>query len=317
MRQQPVLRVRAGRAGVEPVHARVPAKPGFLAAGETAGRLDRLQPGLLGRALAVQVAQQLLVAQRAAGCPALAQALADQCPHLVGQARLPHAVDPVGDPLVQFGPGQRETDLDGRAHLPVLRHGGGERPPGQLEHLQGTDDPAAVAGQDGRGRGLVERGQPGVQSRRADLAELGLQARTDTCVRSGKVQVVQGRADVQTRAADQHRYPAAGGDVVDRGAGQLGVVGHVRGLGHRPDVEQVVRDATAGGLGFLGRADIHALVELHRVGVDDLAAQGAGQLQAQPGLAGGRRAHHGDRVRAHGVQVCPHLGPRRCQEATK
>jgi len=69
---------------------------------------------------------------------------------------------------------------------------------------------------------------------------------------------------------------AAGDDLVDRGAGELGVLGHVRRLGHRPDVEQVMRDAAPGGLGLLGRADVHALVELHRVGVHHLAAEGKG-----------------------------------------
>ena len=72
--------------------------------------------------------------------------------------------------------------------------------------------------------------------------------------------------------------------------------------GHRPDVEQVVRDAVALGLGLLGGADIHALVELHRVGVDDLAAEHLGQRDGQAGLAGGGRAHHGDDVRAHGYK---------------
>ena len=40
----------------------------------------------------------------------------------------------------------------------------------------------------------------------------------------------------------------------------------------------------------LGRADIHAAVYLHRVAGDDLAAQAARQLDAEPGLARGRGA---------------------------
>jgi hypothetical protein len=95
---------------------------------------------------------------------------------------------------------------------------------------------------------------------------------------------------------------AAADDVIDRGAGQLLVAGHVRGPGHRPDVEQVVRHAAAAGFGLLGGADVHALVELHRIGVHDLAVQGAGQRDAQAGLAGGGRPHDGDDVRAHAYQ---------------
>jgi len=92
---------------------------------------------------------------------------------------------------------------------------------------------------------------------------------------------------------------AAGDDAVDRGAGQLLVVGDVRGPGHRPDVEQMVRHAVAGGLGLLGGADVHAPVELHRIGVHDLAGERAGQRDAQAGLAGGGRPDHGDDVGAH------------------
>jgi hypothetical protein len=92
---------------IEPVDTRVAAEPGFLAASETPGGLDRLCVGRRQGVLAVQVAEHLLVAERAAGGSALAQALADQAVHFGGQARLPHPVDPGGDPQVQVRPGQR------------------------------------------------------------------------------------------------------------------------------------------------------------------------------------------------------------------
>ena len=306
--------MRGGRGGglrgagflcacVEPGDAGVAAEPGLLAAGEPPGGLDRLQAGFIQGPLAVQVAEQLLVAERAAGGPALAQALGGQAAHFGFQARLPHPVDPGGDPAVKFGAGQREADLDRRAVLLVGRHGRGERAPGDLDHLQGADDPASVARQDRAGRGRVEGGQPGVQGGRAEPGELVFQAGADNPVRSGKIQVVQGRTDVQAGAADEDGHPAAGRDLLDRGAGELGVVGHVRGLGHRPDVEQVMRDALPGGFGLLGGADVHALVELHRVGVHDLAAERPGQLDGQPGLPGGGRPYHGDDVRAHPPSV--------------
>ena len=104
------------------------------------------------------------------------------------------------DPLVQFGAGQREAELGGfgaRADLLVGGHAGGERAAGQLDHLQGPDDPAAVAGQDGGGRGRVEPGQPGVQPGRAQIGELGLEADAGTVVRSGKIEIVESGTDVQ------------------------------------------------------------------------------------------------------------------------
>jgi hypothetical protein len=114
---------------IEPVNTGVAAEPGFLAASETPGGLDRLRVGRRQGVLAVQVAEHLLVAERATGGSALAQALADQAVHFGGQARLPHPVDPGGDPQVQVGPGQRQSELDRRADLLIVRQGGAERAP--------------------------------------------------------------------------------------------------------------------------------------------------------------------------------------------
>ena len=292
-----------GLVSVEPADAGIAAEPGFLAAGEPPGRLDRLQAGFLQGPLPVQVAEQLLVAERAARGLAVAQALGGQAAHLGFQARLPHPVDAGGDPPVEFGPRQGEADLDGRPVLEEGRHGRGERAPRDLDHLQGAHDPPPVAGQDRGRRDRVEPRQPGVQRGRADPAELLLEPSADSRVRSGKIQVVERGPDVEPGAADQDGHPVAGDDLVDRGPGELGVVGHVRGLGHWPDVEQMMRDALPGGFGFLGGADVHALVELHRVRVHDLAAEGAGQLGGQPRFSGGGRPHHGDDTRPHAPSV--------------
>ena len=47
-------------------------------------------------------------------------------------------------------------------------------------------------------------------------------------------------------------------------------------------------------LGQLRRADVHAAVDLHRVGVDDLAAEPLGEVERELGLARGRGADDGD-----------------------
>ena len=73
-------------------------------------------------------------------------------------------------------------------------------------------------------------------------------------------------------AADQHRDAVTAADIDDHVAGEaleLGDRGRRRDL---LEVEQVVRDAAPLGLGKLGRADVHAAVDLHRIGVDHLAA---------------------------------------------
>jgi hypothetical protein len=148
--------------------------------------------------LPVQVAEHLLVAQGAAGGLAVAQPGAGQVAHLGLEAGLPHAIDAGCNPLVELGAGQGEAELDGGADLFVGGHGRGERAAGQLDHLQGPHDPAAVAGQDGGGRGGVEPVQPGVQHGGAQPGQLGLEAGAGTPIRSVKIEIVESGTDVQT-----------------------------------------------------------------------------------------------------------------------
>ena len=90
-------------------------------------------------------------------------------------------------------------------------------------------------------------------------------------------------------------------------------------------VEQVVRDAAALGGRQLGGADVHAAVDLHRVGVDDLAAEPLGEVEGQPGLARRGGADDGDdrgpwsRGAGHVASVATrrgHSGSARPQERT-
>jgi hypothetical protein len=144
------------------------------------------------------VAEHLLVAQGAAGGLAVPQPGAGQVAHLGLEAGLPHAVDARGDPLVELGTGQGQAELDRGADLLVGGHGRGERAAGQLDHLQGAHDPAAVAGQDGGGRGGVKPVQPGVQHGGAQRGQLGLEAGAGTPIRSVKIEIVESGTDVQT-----------------------------------------------------------------------------------------------------------------------
>lgn len=147
---------------------------------------------------------------------------------------------------------------------------------------------AAVARQD-RGGGLgVGGGEPGVERAGAVRGQLLLQTGADLGVGAGEVEVVDGAAHVEAGAADEDGGAALGEEPVDLGAGQALVLGDTGGLGDRPDVEQPVRDAAALGLGEFGGADVHAPVELHGVGVDDLAAEVLGEEDAQVRLAGWR-----------------------------
>src|SRR5579871_6513437 len=81
--------------GWQPGDARVAAEPRLLPAGETARGAHRFLPRLVQRALPVEVAQHLLVAERAARRLAVAQSLAiAQFAYLGLEAGRPHAVHP-------------------------------------------------------------------------------------------------------------------------------------------------------------------------------------------------------------------------------
>ena len=83
---------------------------------------------------------------------------------------------------------------------------------------------------------------------------------------------------VEHGAAHDDRYRAAGRNRFDVRRGGALITGDGRGLGDIKDVELMMRDATARFDGQLGGADVHAAIELHRVGVHDLRTD----LTAEP-----------------------------------
>ena len=121
------------------------------------------------------------------------------------------------------------------------------------------------------------------------------------------VRNVPALADVETAievlrhlGARISRSPEGHEVIVDPRAGQLLVLGDGGGDRDVPDVQEVVRD-TATLLGCqLGGTDVHPSVELHGVGVDDLAAEPLGQEDAQIGLSGRGGPDDGDDPRGGG-----------------
>lgn len=133
-----------------------------------------------------------------------------------------------------------------------------------------------------------------MQDTGAALVEFGLQAGPDGGVGAGELEGVDGPSDVQTGTADEDGGAAGGEQPVDLGAGEALVLGDAGGLGHVPDVEEMVRNAAAFLLRQFGGPDVHPPVELHRVCVDDLAPELLGQEYTQIGLSGRCGADNGD-----------------------
>ena len=140
----------AARSGVEPGDPRVGAEPRLLPPGEPPGAQRRCRRRPRAALMpAVEVAPAPGVAERpGARCgPRAARRRPGGRPRPAG--RRPTCVHPRGDPLVQVAAGARA----GRpAPWAAGARGSGrvarERPPGQLDHLEGPHDPAAVVGLD-------------------------------------------------------------------------------------------------------------------------------------------------------------------------
>jgi len=88
-------------------------------------------------------------------------------------------------------------------------------------------------------------------------------------------------------------------EVSEHVVGEDLVVGHARDSTHIPDVEQVVGHAAALGRGQLGGADVHAAIELHRVGIDDLPGPPQGEFDGEVALSHRGRADDQHWVRRH------------------
>lgn len=132
--------------------------------------------------------------------------------------------------------------------------------------------------------------------------QFGFEAGADRGVGAGELQGVDGALHVQTGAADQDGRAPLGEQPVDLPAGEALVLGDAGRLGDVPDVQQAVRHAVALGERQLGGPDVHAPVELHRVGVDHLAVEPLGEEDPQIRLSGGRGADDGDDARGGGAR---------------
>ena len=139
---------------------------------------------------------------------------------------------------------------------------------------------AAAAGSSAASRSCMTGGSDG--------GELVLQPGADRGVRAREVELVDDGAHVEPRATHEQREDAGRAQPVDLGAGAPPVLRDGRRFPHVPQVEQVVRHAAALGEVGLRGADVHAAVQLHRVGVDHLAAQPLRQRHREGRLPGGR-----------------------------
>jgi hypothetical protein len=200
---------------------------------------------------------------------------------------------------------QRQPQGQGRPTIGPLRETGREGRAGQLDDLQGPHGPAHIGRKDVAGGGGIAVGERAVGRLGAVRRGIRLPPRADRGVGGWDVERVQGGPDIEAGAADEDRHPATGRDRVEIGPGGGLIGGDACLLGHLEDVELMVRYAAPLPHRDLGRPDVHAAIELHGVGIDDLAADLAGEREGERRLAGRGRPHDRDDDRVSGQK-----GPR-------
>ena len=142
---------------------------------------------------------------------------------------------------------------------------------------------------DAAGSPWVHPGQLLVQALEALGGGPKAELRPDRRVCTGAVkEPVEKGLDVQGRPPHGHYGPALEPDLLDERDGLVQKQPHAGGLAGFQDVDHVVLDLLAAVGRGLGRADVHAAVDLHGVDADDLAFEAPGQLKRQCALARGR-----------------------------
>ena len=167
----------------------------------------------------------------------------------------------------------------------------GQRAPGRGDDFERAQYPLAVArAQPRRGKG-VEFGEPGVQARRRLAFGLGAHISADRFRHARNVGEAFGqRAEIEPGAADEQERPGASLRFSENFARALEPAPDREILGAVDLAEQPVRRLPLFGLARARREHPQIAIDLHRVGVDDDAAEPLGESKRDGRLAARRRA---------------------------
>lgn len=136
----------------------------------------------------------------------------------------------------------------------------------------------------GYGGGIVgvEHLEPLVEDFGAEVAHLFVELLAHFGIGGGAGgRAVEEGMDVKTGAADDEGDVFAAADVLKGVLGVLVEFSYVEGVVDVADVDEVVGNEGPLVGGRFGRSDVHAAIDLHRVGGDDLAAHGCSEGERQ------------------------------------
>ncbi|OPZ45600.1 MAG: hypothetical protein BWY92_01965 [Firmicutes bacterium ADurb.BinA052] len=105
---------------------------------------------------------------------------------------------------------------------------------------------------------------------------------------------LQKRADIQARSPDHQRPPALQGQTLNHRSSLFAVESRIVLFVRIHDVDQMMPDPVSFLARRFGRADVQITIDLQRIRIDNLRAQGLRQLQREAGLSRcrGRADHH-------------------------
>ena len=280
----------------------VAAEPRLLAADEPAGALRRVSasPSASVELAVEHAAAPARSRARATAVAPLAQALAPRARAPRRRGRPPTCARPARrSASSSTSRGEVEADPHAPCRSTRVRR---RRAACARERARAARRPRARGRSGGRWSAGSRRRRPGrarpaaraAPRRRRSSSSASQRARTSGSV-PGKSQVVEHRADVEAGAADER--PAR-----RRGARTSAIASRARRWYSATLASRVTSQTSSRWCGTpsrsasvqLGGADVHAAVELHRVGVDHLAAEPLGERDAEVGLADGGRADDGD-----------------------
>jgi hypothetical protein len=252
------------------------------------------------------MSDELLVAQRLVRRARQPAGLVEECLHLGQQAVGQHQMHTVGDARGERCSIPAQADLHVR-HIGIVVEARAERTERAAAadgHLQRTHHPTSVPGLHPRRCQRIERHQFGVQRGRPGSRGARFQLGAQFGPLARDLHRIGDGPQIQAGAGDDERPGAARCHVVQRGVRirrelREGVL--LAGLGQ---VETMVTHPCPVDRRRLGRADVHASIDLHRVDGENLRArrtQRVGHRNVALARGGGPQHHerYGGNGRAH------------------
>ena len=248
---------------VVPLDALITKEPALLSPRELSRVVDGALPSLLFAALTGKEIQHRSVSEGSSGSRGIPKSGRFESTDFIDEAVVPHDIHSILNAAIEAVSIHVNAESVHRINIFRHRQVSDERLSRQFDDLEGPHDPPSIVPFDGLRRIRVYGVKLIVKCRSAYFTQSSLPACSDVSIRTGKIEFLQNRTDVQSTAANNEGSRASSSDIVDRLTCPVTELHDAHGLVDRPDVDHVVADQPLVCLVRFGGADIHAAVCLH------------------------------------------------------